>query len=337
MANFPLQELRQMAPDAASWKAAQELARPEKWLDLTASESEISGEHQGSSPEPYRARVELDGPHFRCSCPSRKIPCKHSLGLLALYTQNPAVFAPEMADQTDLPLNSEENLSANALPADWAEKLGGEFEKPYFSSLGEFLTGERRQHQIYPPAGDVFNAFRFTPFNQANVLILGEDPYHGPNQAHGLAFSVQPKIAVPPSLQNMFLELKNDVGCRVPNNGFLKPWADQGVLLLNAVLTVRRGEPNSHKGKGWEKFSDAAITALNERESRVVFVLWGAYARKKKALIDLSKHLVVESAHPSPLSAHTGFFGSKPFSQVNAALKGAGKSEINWQIPDISA
>ncbi|MCA1596503.1 MAG: uracil-DNA glycosylase [Chloroflexi bacterium] len=166
-------------------------------------------------------------------------------------------------------------------------------------------------------------------------LILGQDPYHDVNQAHGLAFSVRRGVRPPPSLVNIFRELQSDFGCRIPNNGFLAPWAEQGVLLLNAVLTVRAHSPNSHKGHGWETFTDSVIRQVNEKESPVVFVLWGGYARKKAALVDTGRHFIVESAHPSPLSAHNGFFGSRPFSQVNAALEKAGESPIDWQIPDL--
>jgi uracil-DNA glycosylase len=167
------------------------------------------------------------------------------------------------------------------------------------------------------------------------VLILGQDPYHEVGQAHGLCFSVRPEVAIPPSLQNIYKELHDDLGCSIPNNGYLTSWAEQGVLLLNAVLTVRAHQANSHQGKGWENFTDAIIRAVNDKPDRVVFVLWGAYARKKKPLIDTSRHAVIESAHPSPLSAANGFFGSRPFSKINAALREAGKPEIDWQIPDL--
>jgi len=188
---------------------------------------------------------------------------------------------------------------------------------------------------VFPPEGDVFNAFEVTPLEDANVLLLGQDPYHDHGQAHGLCFSVKPGVKPPPSLANMFKELRDDVGCRIPNNGYLAPWAAQGILMLNAVLTVRAHEPNSHKGKGWETFTDAAIRALNDRKDPVVFVLWGGYARKKLALIDADRHAIVESAHPSPLSARSGFFGSKPFSKINEALRRFEKPEIDWQLPDL--
>ncbi|HEX5690728.1 MAG TPA: uracil-DNA glycosylase, partial [Roseiflexaceae bacterium] len=168
-----------------------------------------------------------------------------------------------------------------------------------------------------------------------SVLLLGQDPYHDHNQAHGLCFSVRPGIRPPPSLANMFKELKDDLGCRVPNNGYLVPWAEQGILMLNAVLTVRAHTPNSHKGKGWERFTDAIIRAVSANDQRVVFVLWGGYAQKKLALIDAERHVVIQSAHPSPLSARNGFFGSQPFSRINAELRAAGRPEIDWQIPDL--
>lgn len=220
-------------------------------------------------------------------------------------------------------------------PAAWQPVVGDEVEKPYFPQLQEFVAAERAAHTVYPPEPDVYNALRTTPYENVNVLLLGQDPYHDANQAHGLCFSVRPGIKPPPSLANMFRELKNDLGCQVPNNGYLVPWAEQGILMLNAVLTVRAHQPNSHKGKGWEKFTDAVIRKVNAKNSPVVFVLWGGYARQKASLIDTSRHVIVESAHPSPLSAHNGFFGSKPFSAVNAALRAVGKPEIDWQIPDI--
>lgn len=221
------------------------------------------------------------------------------------------------------------------LPASWQALLADEFDKPYFHALQQFVDAERANHTVFPPPNDVFNALKLTQFEQVNVMVLGQDPYHDDNQAHGLAFSVRPGIKPPPSLVNIFKELKSDLGCRVPNNGYLVPWAEQGVLLLNAVLTVRAHQAASHKGKGWETFTDAVIRAVNTKESPVVFVLWGAYAQKKQALIDGNRHTIVQSVHPSPLSARNGFFGSKPFSQINAAMRAAGKTEINWQLPDV--
>ena len=221
------------------------------------------------------------------------------------------------------------------LPETWQPILADEITKPYFQQLQAFVAEERSRHKVFPPEGDVFNALRYTPYDQANVFILGQDPYHDDNQAHGLAFSVRPGIKPPPSLVNMLSELRSDLGCTVPNNGYLVPWAEQGVLLLNAVLTVRAHQPNSHKDKGWEHFTDAVIRKVNEKTEQVVFILWGAYAQKKAKLIDTSRHIIIQSAHPSPLSARNGFFGSKPYSKTNAALKAAGKPEINWQLPNI--
>jgi uracil-DNA glycosylase len=221
------------------------------------------------------------------------------------------------------------------IPPSWRAYLQGEMEKPYFQQLAKFVDEERRHYTVYPPEDEVFTAFRLTPYENVNVLLLGQDPYPGPKQAHGLAFSVRPGIRPPPSLMNIFKELHDDVGFRIPNNGYLVPWAEQGMLLLNAVLTVRAHEPNSHKNHGWEKFTDAAIKAASEKRDRVVFVLWGSYAQKKLSLIDTTRHAIVKSAHPSPLSADKGFFGSRPFSAINAALRAAGKREIEWQLPDL--
>jgi uracil-DNA glycosylase len=221
------------------------------------------------------------------------------------------------------------------LPASWQPVVGDELDKPYFEKLRRFLQEEREQHTIYPPEHDVFNALKLTPFEEARVLILGQDPYVNKGQAMGLAFSVPPGVRTPPSLVNIFKELRDDLGCKVPNNGCLVPWAEQGVVLLNAVLTVRAGQPNSHKGKGWEKFTDAVIHQLGTKEDEVVFVFWGANARRKVKLVDTERHTIIESAHPSPLSAGNGFFGSRPFSKVNRALKAAGKPAIDWQIPDV--
>lgn len=213
--------------------------------------------------------------------------------------------------------------------------MGDELEQPYFGKLTAFLKEERREHTVYPPEPEVFQALESTPYHQVRVLILGQDPYHGEGQAHGLAFSVCPGVKPPPSLVNIFKELRDDLGCTIPDNGYLMPWARQGVLLLNAVLTVRAHEPNSHKNKGWEKFTDRVIRAVSEQEEPVVFVLWGGYARKKLKLIDTDRHTVVESAHPSPLSVRNGFFGSRPFSRINEALRASGREPIDWQIPDI--
>jgi uracil-DNA glycosylase len=217
----------------------------------------------------------------------------------------------------------------------WREALSGERQQPYFLALQRFVAEERRQYTVFPPEPDVFNALRYTEYGQVNVVILGQDPYHDTNQAHGLAFSVRPGVAIPPSLVNIFRELRDDLGCKIPNNGYLVPWAEQGVLLLNTALTVRAHSPNSHKGKGWEKFTDAVFHAVGTKEDPVVFVLWGGNARKKVKLIDRDRHTIIESAHPSPLSAKNGFFGSRPFSKVNKALRAAGKPEIDWQLPNL--
>ena len=219
---------------------------------------------------------------------------------------------------------------------DWAEYLDAELQKPYYLELRQFLIGEYRAKKIYPNAYDIFNALHLTSYADTKVVILGQDPYHEPGQAHGLSFSVLPDVPPPPSLQNIFKELREDLGCKIPNNGCLKFWAEQGVLLLNAVLTVRAHAANSHKGKGWEIFTNRIIELLNERERPVAFILWGNYARAKKSMITNSRHFVVESAHPSPLSASNGFFGSRPFSRVNAFLAANGETPIDWQIPDVA-
>jgi uracil-DNA glycosylase len=216
----------------------------------------------------------------------------------------------------------------------WRPVLLAETEKPYWKELRAFVTGERRKFKVFPPATEEFAALYLTPYEKVSVLILGQDPYHDDGQAHGLCFSVRRGVAQPPSLVNIFKELNADLGCPIPQHGNLEHWAQQGVLLLNAVLTVRAHQPTSHKGRGWETFTDAVIRAVNAKPDRVVFVLWGAYARAKKTLIDRARHVIIESAHPSPLSASNGFFGSRPFSKINAALRGAGQPEIDWQIPD---
>jgi uracil-DNA glycosylase len=221
------------------------------------------------------------------------------------------------------------------LPGDWSSVLCSEVERPYFHNLEEFLTNERKTQSIFPPEEDVFTALKLTPYAKVSVLLLGQDPYHDDNQAHGLCFSVRPGVATPPSLVNMFKELHEDLGCAIPNNGYLVPWAEQGILMLNAVLTVRAHLPNSHKGKGWETFTDAIITQVNQKASPVVFVLWGGYAQKKAALVDTARHSIIQSAHPSPLSARNGFFGSRPYSKINAVLAQAGKPPIQWQIPNL--
>jgi uracil-DNA glycosylase len=226
------------------------------------------------------------------------------------------------------------DMVKTTLPEDWQELLTDELEKPYFQQLYNFVLEERQKHTVFPPAKEVFSALRLTPYAKVKVMLLGQDPYHDHNQAHGLCFSVRPGITPPPSLRNIFKELQTDLGCSIPNNGYLVPWAEQGMLLLNAVLTVRAHEPASHANKGWETFTDAIIRKVNDKPTPVVFVLWGNYARKKKALIDTSRHVIIESAHPSPLSAKQ-FMGSRPFSKINDALRGFGEEEINWQLPNL--
>lgn len=218
------------------------------------------------------------------------------------------------------------------LPESWQDVLGEELGKPYFKELTEFVEAERAQGPVYPPREEVFAALDATPYDEVKVLVLGQDPYHGEGQGHGLCFSVRPGVRVPPSLRNIYKELRDDLGHPVPDTGYLMPWARQGVLLLNAVLTVRAGEANSHKGKGWEVFTDAVIRAVAERPDPVVFVLWGAYARKKLQLIDTARHVVVEGAHPSPLSAKK-FFGSRPFSRIDEAVAAQGHTAVDWRIP----
>ncbi|WP_291574610.1 uracil-DNA glycosylase [Clostridium sp. UBA4548] len=217
----------------------------------------------------------------------------------------------------------------------WNELISGEFEKEYYLKLREFLIEEYRTKTIYPDKHDIFNALKFTSYEDVKVVIIGQDPYHGPNQAHGLSFSVQPKVQTPPSLLNMYKELKEDLGCFIPNNGYLVPWADQGVLLLNAVLTVREGQANSHRNKGWEKFTDKVIQLLNEREEPVIFLLWGNNAKEKGELITNKHHFILTTVHPSPLSASRGFFGCKHFSKTNEILRDLGKEPIDWQIKNL--
>ena len=213
---------------------------------------------------------------------------------------------------------------------DWLEPLSPEFKKPYYAKLYKTVKEEYSTHQIFPPADDIFNAFAFTPLKDVKVVILGQDPYHGNGQAHGLCFSVKPDVEIPPSLVNIYKELHDDCGCYIPNNGYLEKWAREGVMLLNTVLTVRAHQANSHRGIGWEEFTDAAIKALAEGREHLVFILWGSYAQKKGAFIDRSRHLVLASAHPSPLSAFHGFFGNKHFSLANAYLEQHGETPINW-------
>jgi uracil-DNA glycosylase len=218
------------------------------------------------------------------------------------------------------------------LPPSWQPALELEFNSPYIAKLEAFLAAERAAHSVFPAPENVFRALALTPFEQVAVVILGQDPYHDDHQAHGLAFSVQPGVKVPPSLVNIYKELETDLGIPRTKTGFLEPWAKQGVLLLNTVLTVRAHQPASHAKQGWEKLTDAIIQRVNADHQQVVFVLWGAHAQKKEILIDAQRHLVLKSAHPSPLSAKNGFFGSKPFSKINAALQAAGRPEIDWRL-----
>ncbi|MFF0630470.1 uracil-DNA glycosylase [Streptomyces sp. NPDC004296] len=226
------------------------------------------------------------------------------------------------------------DVVTDMLPESWRGVLGEELEKPYFKELIDFVEQERTAGPVYPPREQVFAALEATPYDRVKVLILGQDPYHGAGQGHGLCFSVQPGVKTPPSLRNIYKEMKEELGHSVPDNGYLMPWAQQGVLLLNAVLTVREGEANSHKGKGWEKVTDAVIRAVASRPDPAVFVLWGNYAKKKLPLIDEERHAVVQGAHPSPLSAKK-FFGSRPFTQINEAIAAQGHAPIDWRVPDL--
>lgn len=221
------------------------------------------------------------------------------------------------------------------LPESWREVLAQETAKPYFAELAAFVAAERAAHQVFPPSGQEFSALAATPYQDVRVLVLGQDPYHDDGQAHGMSFSVLPGTRTPPSLRNIFKELHADLGVPAPDHGYLRPWAEQGVLLLNAVLTVRAHQANSHKARGWEQFTDAVIRAVDQREQPCVFVLWGAYAKKKLPLIDTSRHTVVQGAHPSPLSARL-FLGSRPFSQINEALEKFGGEPIDWRLPELN-
>lgn len=222
-----------------------------------------------------------------------------------------------------------------AISNDWLEPLSVEFKKPYYKELYDKVVAEYSSVPIYPPSEDVFNAFNFTPLSKVKCVIIGQDPYHNVGQAHGLCFSVKPDVAIPPSLVNIYKELHEDIGCDIPNNGYLKKWADQGVLMLNTVLTVRAHQANSHQGIGWEKFTDAVIRILNEQDRPIVYLLWGAPAQKKAANVNNPKHLLLKAPHPSPLSAYRGFFGCKHFSQANEFLSQNGLEPIDWQIEDV--
>lgn len=251
-----------------------------------------------------------------------------------------AAKTPSLFEDADSPPPSAtpETPPEFPLPADldksWLAALTPETHKPYWNELQQFVADERAEHTVYPPAEDVYNAFRFTPLDKVKVFLLGQDPYPGAGQAHGLCFSVRPGVPLPGSLRNIYQELQSDLGIKPVKHGYLASWARQGVLMLNACLTVRAGAPNSHAGKGWEKFTDAAIKAVNDQPRPIVFLLWGAYAQKKIKLIDENRHVVIKSAHPSPLSAANGFYGSKPFSKINKAIKQAGAEPIDWQLPE---
>ncbi|MGK7295222.1 MAG: uracil-DNA glycosylase [Candidatus Wenzhouxiangella sp. M2_3B_020] len=221
------------------------------------------------------------------------------------------------------------------LRSEWLDRIGSEFDEPYMSELREFLLKRKRAGAtIYPPGKWIFNALDSTPPERVRVVILGQDPYHGPGQAHGLCFSVQPGVRVPPSLVNIFRELHDDIGCSIPRHGCLQPWADRGVLLLNAVLTVERGQPGAHQGKGWERFTDRVVEVVNGGDHPVVFMLWGSHAQRKGAGIDRERHLVLTAPHPSPLSAHRGFFGCRHFSRANGWLREQGMDEVDWALPE---
>ncbi|WP_461813117.1 uracil-DNA glycosylase [Faecalimonas sp.] len=219
-----------------------------------------------------------------------------------------------------------------AINNDWLDVLKEEFKKPYYAQLHKKVLEEYKTNLIFPPADDIFNAFHLTPLKNVKVVILGQDPYHNVNQAHGLCFSVKPEVDIPPSLVNIYKELHDDLGCAIPSHGYLTKWAKQGVLMLNTVLTVRAHQANSHRGIGWEEFTDAALRAVNEQDRPIVYILWGKPAQAKKSMLTNPKHLILEAPHPSPLSAYRGFFGSKPFSKTNTFLKEHGVEPIDWQI-----
>ena len=222
-----------------------------------------------------------------------------------------------------------------AISNDWLAPLSAEFKKPYYAKLYKTIREEYSTRQIFPPSDEIFTAFELTPLSDVKVVIIGQDPYHGDGQAHGLCFSVKPDIETPPSLVNIYKELSTDLGCYIPNNGYLTKWAKQGVLLLNTVLTVRAHQANSHRGIGWEEFTDAAIRALNEQDRPIVYLLWGKPAQMKKSMLDNPKHLILEAPHPSPLSAYRGFFGCKHFGKTNEFLEKNGLKSIDWQIENI--
>ena len=225
-------------------------------------------------------------------------------------------------------------MSNVKLEPSWLKILGDEFDQPYITELRSFLREEQSQHRVYPPNDEIFSAFWSTPFSNVRVVILGQDPYHGPGEAHGMSFSVKKGIKIPPSLRNIYKELKSDLGVTPPKHGYLMDWAKQGVLLLNTVLTVRHKSANSHKNKGWEKITDRAIKEISDNRKNIVFILWGSKAKAKMKLINVKRHHIITSVHPSPLSAHNGFHGSKPFSKTNDFLRSIGEKEINWSISE---
>lgn len=238
--------------------------------------------------------------------------------------------------QEKVTINTEKSFGATVDPKieeSWKENLANEFKSEYFNKLKEFLIIERKTQVIYPPAARIFASFNNTPFDKVKVVIIGQDPYHGQGQANGLCFSVSEGIQQPPSLQNIFKEINTDLGIPIPKTGNLEPWAKQGVLLLNASLTVRANQPGSHQKQGWEQFTDAAIMALSQKRKGLVFLLWGKFAQAKEVLIDTSKHHVLKAPHPSPFSVHSGFFGCKHFSKTNELLRKEGKAEVNWELP----
>lgn len=279
--------------------------------------------HRGHSPNsPYAKALRAAGLYIHEDDDDPRVERQAPNGEERYYmSRTPSLFA----NDPELPLE---------LPESWRTSLADETSQPYWPALMQFVECERAEHAVYPPADEVFNAFRYTPVESVKVLLLGQDPYPGAGQAHGLCFSVKPGVNLPASLRNIYRELRDDVGAKPVTHGYLKSWATQGVLMLNACLTVRAGAPNSHAGKGWEKFTDAAIRVVNDLPRRVVFLLWGTYARKKAKLIDTARHTIIEGVHPSPLSAYNGFFGSRPFSKVNAALVDAGDTPIDWQLPE---
>jgi uracil-DNA glycosylase len=271
-------------------------------------------------------RPACDRCTFNDQCPRNGVPGTTPMSKKK-KPQQPELFA----DPEPLP-PGDTTAFLPPLPASWLNVLQAEFTKPYWAKLQEFVTRERGEHEIFPPADEVYTAFNLTPFEDVRVLLLGQDPYPGEGQGHGLCFSVKPGVTVPASLRNMYKELQDDLGIPPAKTGYLARWAAQGMLMINAVLTVRAGKPNSHQGQGWETFTDAVIRAVNDKPEPVVFVLWGAYAQKKLKLIDTTKHTVIQAAHPSPLSASNGFFGSKPFSKINAALRANGFPEFDWRV-----